>query len=127
MLKHALELADMDKTRITLLRVVVPAHVGPEFAVNGQSDTLLEERVEAAHTYLADLSTELSTEGFSIDNDVVVAGSAANAILDYAKTHQVDVICMATHGHSGVKRLLLGSVTDKVLRGTTLPVLLYRP
>jgi nucleotide-binding universal stress UspA family protein len=126
-LKHALELAEMDKTRITLLRVVQPAYVGPEFTINVQSDVLLEERVEAAHSYLNELRTELGMEGFLIDTDVVVATSAGNAILDYARNHDVNIICMATHGHSGVKRLLLGSVTDKVLRGTTLPILLYRP
>jgi nucleotide-binding universal stress UspA family protein len=126
-LKHALELADAGVTRITLLRVVEPAHVGPEFAINVQSDAVIEERVEAAHEYLKELAAELSTEGQTVETDVVVAATAATAILNYATDNGADIICMATHGRTGVKRLLLGSVADKVMRGASVPILLYRP
>lgn len=126
-LKHALELADPGVTRITLVRVVEPAHVGPEFAINVQSDTLIEERVEGAHDYLKELAAELRSEGHVVDTDVVVATSPATAILNYATVNTADIICMATHGRTGVKRLLLGSVADKVMRGASVPILLYRP
>jgi starvation-inducible DNA-binding protein len=39
----------------------------------------------------------------------------------------VDLIALATHGRGGLRRLLVGSVADKVLRGSTTPVLVYRP
>ncbi|HEY0809131.1 MAG TPA: universal stress protein [Longimicrobiales bacterium] len=125
--KHALELADPGRTRITLLRVVQPAYVGPEFTINVQGDTLLDERVEGAHEYLKELATQLTAEGFVIETDVVVSSSAAGAILAYATAHDADIICMATHGRTGVKRWLLGSVADKVMRGASTPLLLYRP
>ena len=51
----------------------------------------------------------------------------ATAILDDASTHGVDLIALATHGRGGLKRLLVGSVADKVVRGATTPVLVYRP
>ena len=41
--------------------------------------------------------------------------------------HGVDLIALATQGRGGLKRLLVGSVADKVLRGATTPVLVYRP
>jgi nucleotide-binding universal stress UspA family protein len=41
--------------------------------------------------------------------------------------HPVDLVAMATHGRSGVARMLLGSVADKVTRGAGVPVLLRRP
>ena len=126
-LKHALELADPARSRITLLRVVQPAYVGPEFTINLQSDALLEERVEAAHEYLSELAAELSAEGHAVNTDVVVGSSAAGAILNYTSAHNVDIICMATHGRTGVRRLLLGSVADKVMRGASVPILLYHP
>lgn len=126
-IKHALGIARQNETRITLLRVVSPAYVATEFNALVQSETLLRERVQAAHEYLNRTATELGVEGYLIDTDVVVSGSPAGAILDYTEQHQIDVICMATHGRSGVKRLLLGSVADKVLRGANHPVLLYRP
>ena len=51
----------------------------------------------------------------------------AAAILDDAQKNAVDLIALATQGRGGLKRLLLGSVADKVLRGAATPVLVYRP
>lgn len=126
-LKHVLAIAERNRTRITLLRVVSPAYVTTEFNGIVQSDSLLRERVDAAHEYLNRMATQLGVEGYLVETDVVVSSTAASAILDYTERNGLDVICMATHGRSGVKRLLLGSVADKVLRGAETPVLLYRP
>jgi nucleotide-binding universal stress UspA family protein len=54
---------------------------------------------------------------------VVTEGAPATAILTAAEHHQVDCIVMATHGRSGVRRFVLGSVTEKVVRGSSRPVL----
>jgi nucleotide-binding universal stress UspA family protein len=59
--------------------------------------------------------------------DVRVAEQVAAAILEAAREHRVNLVTIATHGWSGLARLLLGSVADKVVRGSALPVLLYRP
>jgi nucleotide-binding universal stress UspA family protein len=126
-LDHAITIAEPSKTRVTLLRVVPPAYVATEFNALVQSDARLRERVDAAHAYLNDVATRLSVDGYLVDTEVVVSAFAAGAILDYAEQNRTDIICMATHGRSGMKRLLLGSVADKVLRGADRPVLLYRP
>ena len=57
---------------------------------------------------------------------LVVVGSAADEILRCAHEKQVDLILMATHGRSGLRRWVLGSVADKVLRASSIPVLLVR-
>ena len=54
-------------------------------------------------------------------------GRAAEAILDYAMTVQPDVIVMSTHGRSGIGRWLLGSVADRVMQHSNVPVMLVRP
>ena len=54
---------------------------------------------------------------------VVDAGDAYGAILDCADSEHVDLIIMASHGRSGLSRMLIGSVTDKVIRGASCPVL----
>ena len=56
----------------------------------------------------------------------VVVGHPAEEILRYADEKEVDLILMATHGRSGIKRWALGSVADKVLRSSTIPVWLVR-
>ena len=47
-------------------------------------------------------------------------------IIDAAKKHKCDVIFMASHGHRGISRLLMGSVTQKVLAHSRIPVVVYR-
>ena len=54
---------------------------------------------------------------------VVTEGTPAMAIIAAAEQHQVDGIVMATHGRSGIRRFVLGSVTEKVLRSSSRPVL----
>ena len=54
---------------------------------------------------------------------VVTEGTPAAAILTAAEQHQVDCIVMATHGRSGIRRFVLGSVTERVVRGSSRPVL----
>ena len=56
-------------------------------------------------------------------HEAVVTGQAYASIVDYAEKEQADLIVMSTHGRSGLSRMLIGSVTDKLLRGATCPVL----
>jgi nucleotide-binding universal stress UspA family protein len=53
-------------------------------------------------------------------------GPAAHAILEASRIYKVHEIVMTTHGRSGLGRLLLGSVAESVLRGSTTPILLLR-
>jgi len=57
----------------------------------------------------------------------VAIGSPAKEIIRCAAENNVDLILMATHGRSGVKRLVMGSVADEVLRASNVPVWLVRP
>ena len=57
---------------------------------------------------------------------VIVTGKAAETITDYAKKNAVDLIAIATHGRSGVSRWVWGSVADRVLRSSCVPVLMIR-
>jgi len=70
--------------------------------------------------------TVLQSGGLEVDWRVVVAPHIARAILDFVSAHEIDVIAMSTHGR-GASRLLIGSVADKVLRGSEVPLLLRRP
>jgi len=57
----------------------------------------------------------------------VLFGRPAERIIEYAQSEQVDMIAMATHGRSGFRRRVFGSVAEKVLRTTELPLLLIKP
>jgi nucleotide-binding universal stress UspA family protein len=73
------------------------------------------------------LSSNLPTEFKPIKAKGKIAiGYPAEEILRYANRHKIDLIIMATHGYSGIKRWRMGSVADKVLRASKIPVLLAR-
>jgi nucleotide-binding universal stress UspA family protein len=63
----------------------------------------------------------------NIDVEVMVtSGNAAEEILKGAEKVKADLIAMSTHGRSGWRRAAFGSITDKVLRGSRIPVLMVR-
>lgn len=58
---------------------------------------------------------------------VVVDGSPLEDIVRYARTHQIDLIVLSSHGRTGLSHLLMGSVAEKVVRMSPCPVLTIRP
>lgn len=80
------------------------------------------------HLYMERMSeiTKEHLEGKTKVEPIVLSGNVAEEIIDYAEENNISLITMATHGRSGMKRWMLGSIADKVARETTKPVLLIR-
>jgi Universal stress protein UspA and related nucleotide-binding proteins len=66
-------------------------------------------------------------QGLRATGVAVVGWNPADAILNVARPERVAVVALATHGRGGLRRLVLGSVADKLVRGADVPVLVYRP
>lgn len=84
------------------------------------------EVVREAEEYLAAVAARLKEQGVERVETSVWYGPAASAIVEAARLRKADLIVMSTHGRSGLGRLILGSVAESVLRGTTTPILLLR-
>jgi nucleotide-binding universal stress UspA family protein len=72
------------------------------------------------------MAARLAAEGFARVDTSVWYGPAAPAVIEAAQLRTADLIVMSTHGRSGLGRLILGSVAESVVRGTTTPILLLR-
>lgn len=83
-----------------------------------------KERAEAA-AYLSDVERRTDLEGLGITT-VVAEGDAAQNILSMAQDRKADLIVMNSHGYTGFKRWVLGSVAEKVARHSTAPVFILR-
>jgi nucleotide-binding universal stress UspA family protein len=88
---------------------------------------LVDASADKAKKYLAKVQSRLSAEGLKVMVEARESNSAASAITDYAQKNGVDLIVIATHGYSGMKKMLLGSVASKVLHESNVAVLLIRP
>ena len=118
-LPKALELAEASGARVFLLRAAQAA------TLPGVDPTEAQVKVVAdAETYLAEVQKRVAGRSRVTVEASVWYGPAAYAIVEAAKVRGVDQIVMTTHGRSGLGRLLLGSVAESVLRGTTTPILL---
>lgn len=84
---------------------------------------LFEQESTDAQTYLDEMTKRLSAEGLAVTHDVRV-GPIARSILDAIEPG--DMIVMGSHGRSGIRRWVLGSVAEEVLRHASVPVLMVK-
>ena len=84
-----------------------------------------ERAREICRTYLSEVEERLKKEGLEVRSEVPV-GNPAETIVDYADKNSVNLIAMSTHGRTGISKLFLGSVANKVMRTSLAPVLLVR-
>ncbi len=75
---------------------------------------------------MAEAKRELEGAGFEVKT-AVRFGDAAQEISDFVKREHIDVVAIATHGRSGLSRVAMGSVAEKVLRSLHVPVMMVRP
>lgn len=130
-LDHALELADRYNATIHTLYVIdleaVDIGLGTEQVQRIKEGRYKEmdeirQRVESATGEIAKQASERGIECI----EGARAGRPHASINDYATDNDIDVIVMASHGRSGVRRMLLGSVTEKVIRVSDVPVLVVK-
>jgi nucleotide-binding universal stress UspA family protein len=129
-IEHARWLGRLTAARYTLMQVVAPPFAVPAtdvipVAPIAQPD--VESLRAQAMAYLEVVANRLRADGLNVDTVVVVQTQSAPGILEEALTCGADLIALATHGRGGWQRVALGSVADKVLRGTTVPLLMLRP
>ncbi len=88
---------------------------------------MVEFAARESRGYLADVKDRLASQGIASVETVVTQGAPADSIVDSASSEEGTVVVMTTHGRSGVGRMLLGSVAERVVRQSGCPVLLIRP
>lgn len=126
--------------RLHLLRVVIDPPALGTFGSEAYAIALQQkEEIQRAEVYLQGIAHKLASEtGFIVTMSVVTRSDPAAVILQLAHSTsseqgegiqdvEYDLVAMATHGRSGVRRVLLGSVTEKVFGATTLPLFVICP
>lgn len=123
-LKVAADLARANNSVLRLLHVAPrPAAVMADGRMIAYADQESDRLQYEAEVYLREAAHRLA--GFPVEY-AVRFGDPAEEIIEEARESGADLIAMATHGRTGVARLLLGSVAEAVLRRSEVPVLLVR-
>lgn len=126
---YAAEAAQRFGSKLILLEVTKPPSVVVESMTGYYHPTSVEDILrdeKQALDYLEKIAQRLSKKGLEVDY-VTVPGSPGETIVSYAEKHQIGLIALSTHGHSGLGRLVFGSVAEHVLRHSNLPILVRKP
>ena len=123
----AVEMARKFGAHLTLLHVWTdPLYIGAAGNAYALAPEVLEQAQEEAEQALEKLRLEVAQAGVPVEA-LTLEGIAADVILAMAHSQSMGLIVMGTHGRSGLTRLLLGSVAERVLRAADCPVLTVRP
>src|SRR5437762_2661301 len=128
----AARIAHASDGTIMLLQVIgtpatyTPYMYGSDMAQNPQlAHDMIDMQQENAETYLAEIARLHMLAGIQVETKII-AGSAGMSIVDTAKEEKVDLIVMSSHGETGFKRFVLGSVAQHVARHSPVPILVLR-
>lgn len=86
---------------------------------------LVEAQLSSGRQYLESTATEITNAGLYVET-AILEGAADEKIVEYSRENGIELIVMNTHGHSGFRRLIMGSVADRVIRSVEVPVLILR-
>ena len=129
-LKPVITLAQTTGAEITLMHVVElviqAGHIPEGMPILADEEFLQEARLQACRR-LDRIAARLSERGLTVATRVVSGQGAAGSLLAALEAAEYDLLALTTHGHGGMRRLLLGSVADKVIRGAAKPVLVLHP
>jgi nucleotide-binding universal stress UspA family protein len=130
-LPYATEEALHFKSKVVLIRVVMRLITVPEPAQPGYipvpelAEQIKKEEKEAKQ-YLESVAQKMREKGIEVES-IVLSGIPGDVIVRYADKNSIDLIAMATHGRSGIERIVFGSAADTILRKTSLPILVIKP
>ena len=121
-------------SEVILLRVVslpasltlgVPGFPSVPFHTSAMPEQLKKE-YGIAETYLKQVAQPVRDQGIKVKCETLL-GLPGPAIIGYANENNVDQIAISSHGHSGLRNVLLGSVAEYILRESALPILMIKP
>jgi nucleotide-binding universal stress UspA family protein len=120
---HAVDIAETYGARIHAVYVV---DAGSYSTLEAGSQVVMEALEDEGEQAVERVRAAAADHGVEVVTDVV-AGSAHSSLLQYAEDNGVDLVVMGTHGRRGLNRYLLGSVTERVVRSSAVPVLTVGP
>jgi nucleotide-binding universal stress UspA family protein len=120
------------KSKITLLQVIPLPNIniveaGSTYNNGPLQDEQTQINFHQALNHLEALGHFLQEKGVKSESAIIKSSQVGKTILEYAQENNIDLISIATHGHSGLGKLVFSSVADYILRESGLPMLVIKP
>ncbi len=125
-LSEAVDQARAHDAELHLLHVEEPIFPVAELAWFSDYESVNEENFKMAQRAMDQVLASKVPAGLMVTSHVA-QGSITDTIADYAREHNIDLIVMATHGRRGLSHVLMGSVTEDLMKNAPCPMLIIRP
>ncbi len=126
-LSHVKNLVTKDPASEVTLLNVVKVELLPQASGVIDINAIRAELFTESRKYLTGLESRLASEGITVKTESLEGTRPAETISDYAQKKGMDLIILATHGYTGLKKLMFGSVALSILHDSHIPILLIRP
>jgi len=125
--KVALDMAKKYDSKITLVTCLEIDFRAPWYGYDSSVEkTIMKKQKEAAKKHISTLELIAKKAKASFNSEIVVTKSIVKTIVDFSKSHKIDLIVMGSHGRKGFDKLLLGSVANGVSQKVKCPVLIVK-
>lgn len=128
-LPHAQAIAKLAKASVELVHVIEPIELPTRGGIALSVDDLKQIEWHSkrdAQSYLRGIMDRLKRVGVKAHSKLL-AGKAADSLVDYIQDENFDLVIMATHGRSGISRWIWGSAAERILHSSSVPILIIRP
>lgn len=124
--KTALDLAVKYDAELTIITCIDIHYSGTWYQDNRISDQNFNRLYKTAKAEIEKLNSEARKYRITLDSKILESPQIVKTIIDYVKSHSIDLIVMGSHGRKGLDKLILGSVANGVLQRANCPVLVIR-
>jgi len=128
-LPHAQAIAKLAEASVELVHVTEPVELPTRGGIALSIDDLKQIELHSrrdAQDYLRSVVNRLRRAGIRTHSKLLT-GKAADSLVDYLHERNFDMVILATHGRSGISRWIWGSVAERILRSSVIPILIIRP
>ena len=125
--KHAVDLAKAFNSKITVVQVLtLDPYIAAEYLSNGQSNSLIERSREFIQSNMQAAQQLFQAEGVAVETKLLEGENIARTISLAVNDLKIDLVVLSSHGRTGLKKLIMGSVAQSLLTELQVPVMVIK-
>ncbi|ATZ64686.1 MULTISPECIES: universal stress protein [Acinetobacter] len=125
--KHAVEFAKAFKSKITVVQVMtLDPYIASEYLANGQSNMLIERAREFIQANINEAKAQFAAEGVQVETRLLEGENIAHTLNQAVQDLKTDLVILSSHGRTGLKKIIMGSVAQNLLTELQIPVLVIK-